>query len=137
MAYPLDVDAQNDGLKAWFGDGRAASIPSSWEVALWTGHPLASGSAELAADGGYARLVVANSSTNFPDPTAGVVISADLVWPDPTGAWSDTATHFLLLDAADSTTRWYVGLLGEEIDVTGAGPGFATQLSIPWNTEGV
>ena len=135
MAYPLDTAAQNAGLKAWFGDGRAVSMPSSWEVALFTGHPL-DGGTELTATGGYARLVVANTSANFPDPTVGVVQSALLTWAAPTAAWSDVATTFLLLDHADSTTRWYVGLLGSAINITGAGPAFQTQLAIPWNTEG-
>lgn len=135
MAYPLDISAQNAGLKAWFGNGRAASMPSSWEVALFTDHPLFGGT-ELTSTGGYARLVVANTSANFPDPTVGVVQSALLTWAAPTGAWSDVATTFLLLDHADSTTRWYVGLLSQAINVTGAGPAFQTQLAIPWNTEG-
>lgn len=135
MAYPLDVAPQNAGLKAWFGNGRAASMPSSWEVALFNGHPLLGGT-ELTSTGGYVRLVVANSSANFPDPTVGVVQSVPLTWGAPSGAWSDVATHFLLIDHADSTSRWYVGALGQAIDITGAGPAFQTQLAIPWNTEG-
>ena len=135
MAYPLDVAAQNAGLQAWFGDGRAASMPSSWEVALFDAHPL-DGGVELDAVGGYSRLVVANTTANFPTPTSGVVVSVLLTWAAPTDAWSDVATHFLLIDHADSLTRWYVGLLGSAINVTAAGPAFQTQLSIPWNTEG-
>lgn len=135
MAYPLDTAAQNAGLQAWFGDGRATSMPSSWEVALFTAHPL-DGGTELTSTGGYTRLVVANTSANFPTPTAGVIVSALLTWATPTAAWSDVATHFLLLDHADSTTRWYVGQLGQAIDIGAAGPAFQTQLSIPWNLEG-
>lgn len=135
MAYPLDVAGQNDGLKAWFGDGRAVSVPASWEIALFTGHPLGGGT-ELTSAGGYARLVVANSTVNFPDPVDGVVTSAQFTWPAPTAAYSDVATHYLLLNAADSTTRWYVGQLATAINVTAAQPGFATQLAIRWNTEG-
>jgi hypothetical protein len=110
-------------------------MPASWEVALFTGHPLDSG-VELGAVGGYTRLVVANTSANFPTPTSGAVVSVALTWAAPTAAWSDVATHFLLLDHADSTTRWYVGLLGSAINVTAAGPAFQTRLNIPWNTEG-
>jgi hypothetical protein len=135
MAYPLDTAAQNAGLQAWFGDGRAASMPASWEVALFTAHPL-DGGTELTATGGYTRLVVANTSANFPTPTSGAVVSVALTWAAPTDAWSDVATHFLLIDHADSTTRWFVGLLSQSIDVTAAGPAFQTQLQIPWNTEG-
>jgi hypothetical protein len=134
MAYPLDTSAQNAGLQAWFGDGRAASVPSSWEVALFTDHPL-TGGVELDAVGGYVPLVVANSSANFPDPVDGVVTSVNLTWPDPTDAYSDVATTYVLRNAADSTA-WYVGVLGAAIDVTEAGPGFSTQLAIRWNTEG-
>ena len=135
MAYPLDVAAQNAGLKAWFGDGRAASVPASWEVALFDGHPVIGG-VELASDGGYERLVVANTSANFPDPVDGVITSAALTWPDPTDAYSDTATHYVLIDHADGSARWYVGVLGQAIDVTEAQPGFVTTLAIRWNTEG-
>lgn len=134
MAYPLDVAAQNDGLKAWFGDGRAASVPSSWEVALFTGHPL-TGGVELSAVGGYAPLVVANTSANFPDPTDGVIRSVELTWPGPTDAWSDTATTYALRNPADSAT-WYVGTLDRSITVTGANPGFVSRIAIRWNSEG-
>ena len=137
MAYPLDVAAQNAGLQAWFGDGRAASVPSSWEVALFNGHPL-TGGVELDAVGGYARLVVANTSANFPTPTDGVQRSVYLTWPAPSAAWSDVASHYLLIDHADSTSRWYVGTFppGQQINVTAAGPAFQIRLAIPWNQEG-
>lgn len=135
MAYPLDVDAQNAGLTAWFGDDRGAQVPSSWEVALFTAHPNVGG-VELGPDGGYAREVVANTSANFPDPVDALIRSADIPWPDPTDEYSDVATTYVLIDAADSTTRWYVGQLGAPVDVTEAGPGFTLQLAIRWNTEG-
>ena len=136
MGYPLDTAAQNAGLQAWFGVvDRTPTLPASWEVALFTDHPLLGGT-ELTSAGGYARLVVANTSANFPAAVAGLITSAQLLWPDPTAAYSDTARFFVLYDHADSITRWYVGVLGGEIDVNGAQPGFATTLSIHFNTEG-
>jgi hypothetical protein len=133
MAYPLDTAAQNAGLQAWFGDGRAMSMPASWEVALFTGHPLDSG-VELDAVGGYAPAVVANTTANFPTPTGGM-IRALAPFPAPTDAWSDVATHFVLREPGGGPT-WYVGLLGEALDVTAAGPARSIQIAIRWNTEG-
>jgi hypothetical protein len=134
MAYPLDVAAQNAGLKAWFGDGRAASVPSSWEVALFNGHPLTGGT-ELGAVGGYVPPVVANSSANFPDPVSGVVTAASVAFPAPTAAWSDVATHYVLREPSAGPT-WYVGTLAEALNVTAAGPALSIQPAIQWNREG-
>ena len=136
MSYPLDVAAQNAGLRAWFGDARGSTVPASWEVALLTTLP-SLGGVELTSAGGYARVVVANTSANFPDPSSGVVIASPITWPAPTAAYSDSATAFLLIDHADSTTRWYAGLLLSEISVTEAQPGFEISPAIPWNTEGL
>ena len=135
MAYPLDPAAQNAGLAAWFGDGHAAGMPDTWEIALYNGHPVIGG-VELASAGGYEWLVVANTSANFPDPVDGVITTPGLTWPDPTGAFSDTATHYVLIDHADGATRWFVGALGQDIYIADAQPGFVTSLAIRWNTEG-
>lgn len=136
MAYPLDVAAQNAGLKAWFGSSHGSTAPSSFKLALFTTHPLLGGT-ELTATGGYARQTLVNNSTNFPDPVAGVLTMAPITWPDPSGAWSDTVQAFVLIDAADGTTRWFAGLLLQEIDVLAAGPGFVITPVIRWNTEGL
>jgi hypothetical protein len=134
MAYPLDTAAQDAGLKAWFGDGRALSVPASWEVALFTGHPLYGGT-ELTSAGGYAPIVVANTSANFPDPVSGVV-QATATFPAPTDAWSDVATHYELREVGGGPV-WWVGVLAEPgLDIDAAGPARSIQVAIQWNREG-
>lgn len=133
MAYPLDVAGQNAVLDALLGDNAGASMPSSFEVALYSGHPLAGGT-ELTSDGGYVREVVANSSANFPDAVSGQKVSAIFTWATPSAAWSDTATHYLLIDAADSTTEYFPGRLLSEVTVTTAGDAVAVQLAAFFNT---
>ena len=136
MAYPLDTAAQNATLDAMFGDNRGATMPTSFEVALYDGHPL-SGGTEVSG-GGYVRPVVANNSTTFPLPAdGGLKTSAAIAITDPTGAWSDTVTHWLLIDAADSTTRYVWGLLSEELSIDGSETDIEIVLAIPWNTEGL
>lgn len=136
MSYPLDVAAQNAGLKAFFGDDHAVTVPSTWEIAQFTTLP-ALGGVELDADGGYARETVANTTANFPNPVGGQIVMTPIAWAAPTGAWSDSATAFVLIDAADSTTRWFAGLLADEISITEAQPGFEVAPAIKWNTEGL
>ena len=135
MAYPLDTPAQNATLDAMFGDNRGATMPTSFEVALYDGHPL-SGGTEVSG-GGYVRPVVANNSTNFPAAVDGLKTSAGVPITDPTGAWSDTVTHWLLIDAADSTTEYVPGLLTEELSIDGSETDIEIVLAIPWNTEGL
>jgi hypothetical protein len=136
MAYPLDVAAQNAGLKAWFGDGRAASVPASWEFALFTGHPLYGGT-ELTTAGGYAPVVVANTSANFPDPVDGVITAAGITFAAPTAAYSDVAPYFVLREPSAGPT-WYVGAFpdGQPVDIQAAQPAFIIKPAIRWNTEG-
>ena len=135
MAYPLDTAAQNATLDAMFGDDRGATMPTSFEIALYDGHPL-SGGTEVSG-GGYVRPVVANNSTNFPAAADGLKTSAAIANTDPTGAWSDTVTHWLLIDAADSTTEYVPGLLTEELSIDGSETDIEIVLAIPWNTEGL
>ena len=133
MAYPLDSDAQANALDALLGDDRGAKMPASFEVALFNAHPDFGGT-ELSATGGYARVTVANDSTTFPDASPDKT-SAPIPFAAATGAWSDTATHFLLLDAADSTTRYFAGLLDDEVDVLVAGTVVTPSLRFYWDQE--
>jgi hypothetical protein len=133
MSYPLDVAAQSAALDALLGDNAASTVPTSFEVAIFDGSPLAGG-VELDSTGGYARAVVANTSAVFPDAVSGQKVSATISFAAPSAAWSDTGTDFVLYDAADSTTAWFFGRLLEEIAVDGTETGVAIQLALYWNT---
>lgn len=134
MAYPFDVAAQNAALDALLS-GDVSGIPTAWEVALFGAHPAFSG-AELAATGGYARASLNADLTDFPAAVDGLKSSVSVAFPVSTGAWSDTAPYAVLIDAADSTTRWFVVLLTEEVNVTEAGITPSVVLAHYWNTEG-
>jgi hypothetical protein len=132
MGYPLDITAQNAALDALLGDNAGASMPSSFEVALFTAHPLLGGT-ELDATGGYGRVTIANDSSVWPDASSGQKVSAIIPLAAPSGAWSDTATHYLLYDAADSTTAYLPGRLLSELAVDGTETTLAVQLAAFWN----
>ena len=133
MAYPLDTAAQNAVLDSILGDGAGASMPSSFEVALFNGHPLLGGT-ELTSDGAYARVTIANDTATWPDASSGAKLSAVVVFATSDDAWSDTASHYLLFDAADSSTRFFAGRLSDEVNVSDAGTDVAVQLAASWNT---
>lgn len=136
MGYPLDVAAQNAALDGLLGDAHASTVPASFEVAFFNAHPLLGGT-ELTSAGGYVRPTVANDSGAFPDAVDGVKVSAQIPIADPSGAWSDTATHLVLIDGADSTTRWFVGKLRDELAIDGSETNVAASAAIFWNTEGL
>lgn len=133
MGYPLDIAAQNAALDALLSRD-LSGIPTAFEVAFFTAHPL-SGGVELDATGGYARASISLDLTDFPAAADGLKTSVEVQFADATGAWSDTAPYVVLIDAADSTTRWYAVPLTSEVDVTEAGPVPAVVLVIPWNTQ--
>lgn len=119
MGYPLDVAAQNAALDALLSRD-ISGLPTAYEVALFNGHPL-DGGVELDAVGGYARALINADLTDFPAASDGRKNSISVSFGIPTGAWSDTAPYALMIDHADSTTRWYLVLLTEEVSVTEAG----------------
>jgi hypothetical protein len=133
MAFPLDTAAQSAALDAMLGDNRASTCPTSFEVALFTDHPL-NGGTELTSAGGYARVVVANTSANFPDAVAGAKTSVPVSFGIASDAYSDTATCWVLFDHADSTTRWFVGRPDREISIDEFGDVAQITLEIFWNT---
>lgn len=132
MGYPLADDAQANILNAILG--RQSTIPTSWEIALLNGHPL-DGGTELAGTGGYVRPVVTNNTTLWPGWSGGQTVSALITCADPTGPWSDIATHYLLIDHADSVTQYFPGRLLGEIAVNAAGSGPKFQMAAFWNTS--
>lgn len=136
MSYPLDVAAQSAALDGQLGDDHASTIPSSFELALFNADPR-SGGVELDPDGGYVRVVVANTTAVWPAAAFGRKQSNPIALPVPTGAWSDTATHWVLFDAADSTTRWFFGALAQELAIDGTELSVAAVPTLFWNTEGL
>lgn len=134
MTYPVDLAAQNAALDALLGSGHAAGVPSSWEVALFAGDPT-NGGTELTSAGGYARVTVSNDTAHWPAASGGMKSSMPINFPTPTAAWSDVATHFLLISAADHSTQWFPGLLSEPVGVFGTELGVSVSLSLYWNTE--
>lgn len=133
MAYPLDTAAQNAALDALLS-GDVSGIPTVWEVALFTDHPSLGGT-ELTATGGYARATLNADLTDWPAASSGLKSSVPVSFGTSTDAYSDTATYALLIDAADSTTRWFPILLTDEVDVGAAGTVVEVTLSTYWNLE--
>jgi hypothetical protein len=132
----LDTAAQDISLDNDYGATKGSTAPASLEVALFTGNPLLGGT-ELTSAGGYVRPVVANDGTTWPTAASGgAKTMAPVTFPAPTGAYSDTATWFVLIDHADSTTRWDGQELSEEIDITAAGPAFQIQPKVYYENTG-
>ena len=134
MSYPLDVAAQNIALDALLS-GDTSGLPTSWEVAGYSDDPRTGGVEVSGA--GYARPVISADLTDWPAASAGAKTSATVPVADPSGAWTDTIRFWVLIDHADSTTRWFFGRLLEEVAVvTGTETDIAYQLTIFWSTEG-
>lgn len=133
MAYPLDTAAQNAALDALLSRD-VSGIPTVWEVALFTDHPDLGGT-ELTSAGGYARATLNANLTDFPAAASGLKTSVTVSFGTSTAAYSDTAPYALMIDAADSTTRWFARPLNQEVNVTAAGADVAVQLTNFWDTE--
>ena len=133
MAYPLDTAAQNAALDVLLGRD-LTGIPTAWQVALYTNHPLLGGT-ELTSAGGYARGSLNNNLTDYPPASAGEKTSVQVAFGTSTGAYSDTAPCAVLIDAADSTTRWFAVFLDPEVSVVAAGAVVVATLSHYWNVE--
>lgn len=133
MSYPYDTAAQNAALDALLSRD-VSSVPTAWEVALYNAHP-AFGGTELTSAGGYVRASLNADLTDFPAASSGLKTSVVVAFPTSTAAWSDTAPYAVLIDAADSTTRWFVVLLTEEVNVDAVGVTPSVVLSNYWNVE--
>lgn len=114
----LDTAAQNKSLDNDYGATRGSNAPASHQLALFAGDPSLDG-VELASAGGYARVTIANNGTSWPAAAAGQKTGPGVTFPTSTGAWSDVATHWVLIGSDGN--RWDSGALAEEIDITAAG----------------
>jgi hypothetical protein len=125
----LDEAAQNASLDNDYGASRGPNAPAAHQVALFDGDPLLGG-LELTSAGGYARVTVTNNGTNWPAAASGAKTSAAVTFPTSSGAWSSTATHWVLYDDADGTTAWDSAPLDDEIDINEAGDTASTTLTV-------
>ena len=131
----VSVAARNASLAMSYGAGKGSSAPSQLEVALFHGDP-ANGGVELDSDGGYARVVVDNDGTTWPDaPADGAVTSSAISFATATGAWSDTADCFQIYDASTGDA-WDSGRLSDEVSVDTAGTVITVELTVYYNDLG-
>lgn len=121
----IDTAAQDALLDGVYGSGS----PASFEIALFDADPVLGG-VELAADGGYARVTVANDGTLFPGASGGSTTSASVSFGASSGAFSDTAPFWVAFDAADSTTAYASGLLSEAVSVDETGVDVSVVMTI-------
>lgn len=115
-----DVAAETATLDLILGDSAGAGAPSAFRFLLFNGDPNTTGT-ELAADGGYTPAVMANTTANFPDAVDGRK-SVPVAFADATAAYSDTATHWQMVDDDNPDVGWFNGVLANEVDVLGPGP---------------
>lgn len=133
MSYPLDPAAQNAALDALLSRD-VSGIPTVWEVAGYTDDPR-TGGVEVSGPG-YVRPTLNANLTDWPAAADGAKTSTTVPVANPTGPWSDTIRVWVLVDAADHTTRWFFGRLMEEVAVTtGTETGISYQLTVPWNLD--
>lgn len=106
--------------------------PGGVAYGLLSGDPRAGG-VELGADGGYARVAVADYSTFWTPADAGVKTSALLLFADATGAWSGPATYWGLWVGG---TLWRFGKLDvdDPLYVTAAGPAPKIRIAVKFAT---
>lgn len=94
--------ARNMALDACYGDNRSTVWPASLQLALYAGDPTSGGS-ELSSTGGYARVVVANTTTNFPAASAGVKTNGVTVsFAASTAAFSAGFNYWAFLDGSSN-----------------------------------
>jgi hypothetical protein len=120
---PVVSDAvQNAWLDLYLrGVGTA---PSSLELALFFGDP-SDGGTELTSDGGYARATI--NASDWAAADAGSSVAGPIDFADATDAWSDTATHWCLVDGGDLGPS---GALTDPLEVTGPGAVSLTSITV-------
>ncbi len=88
------------------GPGKAAGLPNTMWVALYDGDPRDGGLELTAGTGGYARLgsISMTSGTMWPAATGRSKGNAETIYGvESTAAYSGTATHGVLVNAASGT----------------------------------
>lgn len=102
---PFSTSINNKLLDGVLGGVALSGIPATIYFGLSTTTPTVSGGNVTEPSGnGYARVAVANNTTNFAAASASVKAnSTAIVWPTPTGSWG-TLTHTVMYDAASGGT---------------------------------
>lgn len=137
----LDVAAQNASLDNDYGATKGPNAATAHQFALYAGDPQLNG-VELDAAGGYARVVIPNDGTSWPDAAAnGAKTAAPVTLPAATGEWTvggapAVATHFVLIDNADGVTGWDSGRLDSPISVDVAGVTGSASPTVYYNSAG-
>lgn len=91
---------ENVVLDALLGDGKAAAMPATVYVALFTAAPGETGGGTEVSGGAYDRVAVANTTVNWPDAAAGQKSNGVAIeFIEATASWG-TISHFALMDAA-------------------------------------
>lgn len=100
---PFTTYLDNSLLQNVFG-GVAYAPPSTIYVGLSSTPPTATGGNITEPSGnGYARVAIANNTTNFSTPTTGTTSnSAAITFPASTGAWVNSAplNYFIITDSS-------------------------------------
>ena len=127
----MDAASQAAALNNMLGPTQGSNGPSSWLLSLWEGDPSAGGTeASSSSCPGYARVSVAKADWSEASSSDPVKRTTDLVqFGDATDAWEPTLTHWALIHPT-SGDLGPSAELGEELDVTAAGPGPAVMPEI-------
>lgn len=120
-----DVTEKNLVLDSLFGAGKAAGMPTSHSLALFSGNPYDDG-VEITGPG-YAQVTV-NNDSGWP-AAADAMKSRDVTFPDPTDAWDDANAWVMFHGTAITAWEWLDDTL--EIDGAGDGPVVSVTVYIP------
>lgn len=116
-----DIAAMNAFLDNNYGPTRGPNAPDNLECALFNGDPQDDGIELDPTDNpGYAPAAV-DQDTAWAGAAAGAT-TALVQFDDPTDAWADEATHWLLRDP-DTGVGWDCAALLDPLDITDAGDG--------------
>ena len=110
------------------------SKPATVYVALCTNTPTSTDNCVEPSGGGYARVAITTSATNFTISTDVVTNGITITYPSATAAWG-TINAFQFFDAATGgNPLWYGSLTVSQTINTGSTPSFSNgQLSITLN----
>lgn len=122
--------AQDADLAACYGDNKstAAGWPTSITVKLYVGDPT-SGGVEMSG-GGYAGVVLANTTAVMGTPATGALGPIVVTWPASTGAWSGGTPpdHAAFVDGSGNILD--TGLVSANPGVTTSGQTFECDITI-------
>lgn len=114
---PLTTNIKNRILKSLVA--KDTCFGSSVYLGLSSTEPTAAGTNITEPSGnGYARVLVGNTSQTltslFGDPSNGTITNKDIIYfPEATGSWGDTLTHYVLYTSATGTGSSYVLAYGQ------------------------